>query len=79
MFVRSARMCRLSVVVLPFLYLILQSHADGTARDEGSPQFIYMEHLRLLTHGMGVIGPAIEGTEEAPGTLLATSFKDNSE
>lgn len=80
-------MCRLLVAVLPFLYLILQSHADGTVRDEGSPQFIYMERLRLLTPGMGVSGTTIDGASgggnelnsQAPGTLLATSFKDTSE
>lgn len=84
--VENAIMCRLSVVALTFLCLILQSHAEGAAREEGSPQFIYMELLRQHTHDMGVIGTTMEGTDDggselnsqAPGTLLATSFKDTS-
>ena len=63
--------------------LFLPSLAEASETEKTSPQYIYMERLREVTHDMGFVGTtrenretSSEGSTQNPGTLLATSFKD---
>lgn len=70
------------LTVLSFSILLLHPCATETEgnRSLQTAQYNYMEHLRRATHDMGIKGTYVDDSEpandQAPGTLLATSFKD---